>query len=210
LTNYRNTFTSRHSNLARVGGNFDYKSDFEEISLRTDFFNGLIQNPEYLGHYLVAHYMCDSGNNHFKNLKVALCIKRKISAEVDEILSPIYDTMGNEIPFHIFLDSTKNYGERLKEIKKHVGDFNYDRQGRAHKIIPTMTKVVQAIFKRNSVRNEVDGSVHIKDMYLYYIVDKKLENRPTISVAFADSRIVFPLVEPEAYDHGTACCPIKA
>lgn len=212
LRRYRKLFVERHQKLITQPNSLDFRDDFLSLTIDFNFFNTLVQQAQ-IGHYLVVHFVCDPSEQNFKNLDVALCIKEKggNGPGKDKIVGKIYTSEGKVITEDVFCKARGNYNDRLKLIAASSADFANDRKGRAHEITEEM-KV-----KVDEMGQETDT------VYIYFIIDNYLNGQETISVVFSDTEINFEipaiLVEKsimaadldkifDAYDHGTACCPI--
>lgn len=200
LQRYRADFRNRVIRLKDNNG-IDHLSDLRAIELDIEAFNQLIQNAAN-GDYLVAQYYCDSERNKDKNLNVALCIKRRIAGSDDKIIdNKVIDSFGTTMEEDFFKDITRFYLGRRDRIKATLNrEFDFDKEGRAHLIDDDLKEIVRLLHKSGN------------NLFLYFILDDKLDNKKTLSVVFADQKIKFKeffFGDPVAYDHGTACCPIK-
>ncbi|GGH36603.1 hypothetical protein GCM10007423_29010 [Dyadobacter endophyticus] len=208
---YRKLFVQRHQDLLTGPTPMNLQRDFLSLTIDFKFFNTLVQQAT-IGHYLVAHFVCDPVDNGFENINLAFCIKEKDTAGVkDRIVGKIYNSQGLIITEDAFCKARGNYNGRLQQILKSSTQFANDRKGRAHEITEEMKTRV----------NEM-GLVDDK-VYIYFIVDDHLPGADSISVLYSDSEINFETIEAlvekgvvmsglsiifDAYDHGTACCPI--
>lgn len=208
---YRKLFVERHQRLLRIPAPMDLQRDFLSLTIDFKFFNTLVQQAA-IGHYLVAHFVCDPEDRGFENIDIALCIKEKGTDGLkDRIVGKIFNSKGMVITEEAFCKARGNYNARLQQILRGSGEFANDRKGRAHEVTEEMQTRV----------NEM-GLVDDK-VYIYFIVDDHLQGADSISVVFADSEINFETIESlvdkgvvmsglsiifDAYDHGTACCPI--
>lgn len=190
LVIYRLHFEKRHLKL-RAYQKLDYTADFDEIELDIQSFKNLILNAQ-IGHYLVAHYICDSAHR----LSLAFCIKSKKSGSQteDPIASRIFTHKGIPIDLDDLNYGIGSYLKRKQAILREGNqEFEKDALGRAHQINQPLKDCIKQV---NS------------NMYLYFIYDKL-----GLSVAFSEDAIDFDQsisIKPEipVYDHGSACCPI--
>jgi hypothetical protein len=211
VRHYRKLFVERHQRLLTGPTPMNLQNDFLSLTVDFRFFNTLVQQAT-IGHYLVAHFVCDPADQGFENIDLAFCIKEKgTGGSNDRIVGKIYTSQGLIIAEDVFCKARGNYNGRLQQILRSSNEFANDRKGRAHEVTEEMkTKV-----------NEM-GLVDDK-VYIYFIVDDHLPGADSISVLYSDSEINFETIEAlvdkgvvtsglsaifDAYDHGTACCPI--
>jgi hypothetical protein len=216
IYDYRRDFKTRHTKLKKRG--LDFTNETKHVLVDTEVFNTLIQSAA-TGHYLVVQYLCQAKDRGFKDLTIALCIRRKRTVEPDDIPeSLVFWADGREVTQSDLKKGAESYIGRKKKIKDEIGipDYESDTKGRAHLITQTMKKVVQKMHDDNEVTG-ANGLKYYKHFYAYFILDSKLGSK-ALSVAFAVSEITTELRTlvksdwvrdpPVAYDHGTACCPI--
>ncbi|MEO6686160.1 MAG: hypothetical protein ABIN24_09350, partial [Dyadobacter sp.] len=110
VINYRHRFIGRNDRLHQARG-LDYSADLREIAINTDFFCKLLLNADE-GHYFVAQYYCSDKSNDYKDLSIALCVKRKriYPEQDDEVINNMfYDISGAPITKEDFYQLCENY-----------------------------------------------------------------------------------------------------
>jgi hypothetical protein len=191
---YRLSFENRHYRLFHEPEKLDFLKEISVIrSIRTEFLQKLVTDQNEVDHYLVALFVCDAD---LQNLSVNICIKKKKSGSetYDPIVSDtIHDLDWNKVPENQLKERVKNYKKR-KEVIYDTGNEEYEKDalGRTHKITANLKKILGQFGDTT---------------YIYFIVDEL-----GLSVVYADHILKFDGIttidDPDAYDHGGACCPI--
>jgi hypothetical protein len=200
LKRYRENLEKRvHS--VRITNGLDHTADLRAIPVSPTALKALVDGAGN-GDYLVGHYYCEPKGNRYSNLNIALCIKKRRTAEADDeiVNNFVIDTQGKQITNYLTVFG--HYKDRRQEIldSKKTDEFDADKEGRAHLIDINLRNTIYLLCEARDI------------LYLYFILDEDGPgNKKNLSVVLVDREVVFENQSngPIAYDHGTQCCPLS-
>lgn len=195
---YRRLFSRRHDGLDDCG-KVDHileKEGFKIFQEAVDILK--MEIPKHPGKYFVAQFMCNERGEEekadFSGLRLGFCIKeRRINRGKQDHIKVVIkkDSSGNDINKAGLKKGVSNFLHRKRFIfDDHENElFEADGLGRAHLIDADLINFFSTADK----------------LYGYFIIDNQ-----GLSIAFSQVKDVDVewLDIVQAYDHGTACCPI--